>query len=92
MSFQTIISNKFLDIPGRVDPECFKKDLTFQNNFMTRYTKWYDSKNCDENEVRRSICLQNIKTLKIIKNIPHFFVNKFKAGKDFGGLTCWEEY
>uniref|UniRef100_A0A0K0FUS5 Glycosyltransferase family 92 protein n=1 Tax=Strongyloides venezuelensis TaxID=75913 RepID=A0A0K0FUS5_STRVS len=92
MSFQTIISNKFLEIPGRVDPECFEKDLTFHNNFMTRYTKWYDSKNCDDNEVRHSICLQTIKTLNIIKNLPHFFVNKFKAETDFGGLTCWAEY
>uniref|UniRef100_A0AAF5DF75 Glycosyltransferase family 92 protein n=1 Tax=Strongyloides stercoralis TaxID=6248 RepID=A0AAF5DF75_STRER len=92
MSFQTLISNKFLSIPGSVDEECFEKDRIFHETYMTRYTKWYNGVNCDKKESRHWICLQTIKTLPTIKRLPHFFVNKFKAETDFGGLTCWAEY
>ncbi|CEF68496.1 Glycosyl transferase, family 14-containing protein [Strongyloides ratti] len=92
MSFQSLLSNKFLDIPGGIDSECFEKDNIYHDTYMTRYTKWYNETNCDKNETRHWICLQTIKTLSTIKKLPHFFVNKFKAETDFGGLTCWAEY
>uniref|UniRef100_A0AAF5CSF1 Glycosyltransferase family 92 protein n=1 Tax=Strongyloides stercoralis TaxID=6248 RepID=A0AAF5CSF1_STRER len=92
LSFQTLIANKYLNIPGRVDIECIQKDNLFQKSYMTRYTKWNINKTCDDDIVRHYICLQNVKTLQKLKNMPHFFINKFKSETDIGGLTCWAEY
>uniref|UniRef100_A0A0K0F3F1 SRCR domain-containing protein n=1 Tax=Strongyloides venezuelensis TaxID=75913 RepID=A0A0K0F3F1_STRVS len=90
--FQTLIANEYLNIPGRIDGDCLKKGYFFEDSYMTRYGKWVYNGDCDESETRHYICLQNIKTIHSLKNVPHLFVNKFKGNFDFGGLTCWVEY
>uniref|UniRef100_A0A0N5C5W2 Glycosyltransferase family 92 protein n=1 Tax=Strongyloides papillosus TaxID=174720 RepID=A0A0N5C5W2_STREA len=90
--FQSLIANEYLNIPGRIDADCLKKDYFFKDSYMTRYVKWIFDGDCDESETRHYVCLQNIKTLHSIKKVPHLFVNKFKGEFDFGGLTCWVEY
>uniref|UniRef100_A0A0N5BUN3 Glycosyltransferase family 92 protein n=1 Tax=Strongyloides papillosus TaxID=174720 RepID=A0A0N5BUN3_STREA len=92
IGFQTLIANEYLNIPGRIDADCLKKDYFFKDSYITRYVKWIDSGYCDRHETRHNICLQNIKTLHLLKKVPHLFVNKFKSEFDFGGLTCWVEY
>uniref|UniRef100_A0A0N5BQ73 Glyco_trans_2-like domain-containing protein n=1 Tax=Strongyloides papillosus TaxID=174720 RepID=A0A0N5BQ73_STREA len=92
IGFQSLIANEYLNIPGRIDSDCLKKDYFFKDSYMTRYVKWFDSGYCDRNETRHYICLHNIKTLHSIKKVPHLSVNKFKGEFDFGGLTCWVEY
>uniref|UniRef100_A0A0N4ZMZ9 ZP domain-containing protein n=1 Tax=Parastrongyloides trichosuri TaxID=131310 RepID=A0A0N4ZMZ9_PARTI len=95
MSFQTLMTNEYLNIPGRIDRECVMEDNVFHDSYIGRYTKWYKENNiyyCNNNEMRHWICLMTIKNINELKSLPHLYVNKFKAETDFGGLMCWVEY
>ncbi|KAI1725098.1 core-2/I-Branching enzyme domain-containing protein [Ditylenchus destructor] len=79
-----------LHLPGGFTSECLRRGIS--TGSVTRYTLWYDSKNCGSGHMRHNLCVFGVEDLAKTAQLPHLFLNKFMPTIDFGASLCWHEF